>query len=127
MDKDGHVKIKTNMLKELNYLNDWLKSRHPKKMSIKAKDLNDEFKIMRNSSSYLKDKMEQHLYDKASIFKKTIDNKIDNIKVFDNFIKIVRPEFKDNTVVMKFIDETVKLHNDYNNDLEKARNIIAKL
>jgi hypothetical protein len=30
-------------------------------------------------------------------------------------------------VVMKFIDETVKLHNDYNNDLEKARNIIAKL
>jgi hypothetical protein len=127
MDKDGHVKIKTNMLKELNYLNDWLKSRHPKKMSIKAKDLNDEFKIMKNSSSYLKDKMEQHLYDKASIFKKTIDNKIDNIKVFDNFIKIVRPEFKDNTVVMKFIDETVKLHNDYNNDLEKARNIIAKL
>lgn len=127
MDKDGHVKIKTNMLKELNYLNDWLKSRHPKKMSIKAKDLNDEFKIMKNSSSYLKDKMEQHLYDKASIFKKTIDNKIDNIKVFDNFIKIVRPEFKDNIVVMKFIDETVKLHNDYNNDLEKARNIIAKL
>jgi len=127
MDKDGHVKIKTNMLKELNYLNDWLKSRHPKKMSIKAKDLNDEFKIMRNSSSYLKDKMEQHPYEKASIFKKTIDTKIDNIKVFDNFIKIVRPEFKDNMVVMKFIDETVKLHNDYNNDLEKARNIIAKL
>lgn len=127
MDKDGHIKIKTNMLKELNYLNDWLKSRHPKKMSIKAKDLNDEFKIMKNSSSYLKDKMEQHLYDKALILKKTIDNKIDNIKVFDNFIKIVRPEFKDNMVVMKFIDETVKLHNDYNNDLEKARNIIAKL
>jgi hypothetical protein len=71
--------------------------------------------------------MEQHLYDKASIFKKTIDNKIDNIKVFDNFIKIVKPEFKDNMVVMKFIDETVKLHNDYNNDLENARNIIAKL
>ena len=127
MDKDGEIKIKTNMLKELNYLNDWLKSRNPKKMSIKAKDLNDEFKIIKKSSSYLKDKMEQHLYDKASIFKKTIDNKIDNIKVFDNFIKIVRPEFKDNTVVMKFIDETVKLHNDYNNDLEKARNIIAKL
>lgn len=127
MDKNGHIKIKTNMLKELNYLNDWLKARHPKKMSIKAKDLNDEFKIMKNSSSYLKDKMEQHLYDKASILKKTIDNKIDNIKVFDNFIKIVRPEFKDNMVVMKYIDETVKLHNDYNNDLEKARNIIAKL
>ena len=126
MDKDGHIKIKTNMLKELNYLNDWLKSRHPKKMSIKAKDLNEEFKIMKKSS-YLKDKMEQHLYDKALILKKTIDNKIDNIKVFDNFIKIVRPEFKDNMVVMKFIDETVKLHNDYNNDLEKARNIIAKL
>ncbi len=126
MDKDGHIKIKTNMLKELNYLNDWLKSRHPKKMSIKAKDLNEEFKIMKKSS-YLKDKMEQHLYDKASIFKKTIDNKIDNIKVFDNFIKIVKPEFKDNMVVMKFIDETVKLHNDYNNDLENARNIIAKL
>ncbi len=48
MDKDGHIKIKTNMLKELNYLNDWLKSRHPKKMSIKAKDLNEEFKIMKN-------------------------------------------------------------------------------
>ena len=127
MDKDGEIKIKTNMLKELNYLNDWLKSRNPKKMSIKAKDLNDEFKIIKKSSSYLKDKMEQHLYDKASIFKKTIDNKIDNIKVFDNFIKIVRPEFKDNIVVMKFIDETVKLHNDYNNDLEHARNIIAKL
>ena len=47
MDKDGHIKIKTNMLKELNYLNDWLKSRHPKKMSIKAKDLNEEFKIMK--------------------------------------------------------------------------------
>lgn len=89
-------------------------------MSIKAKDLNEEFKIMKkSSSSYLKDKMEEHLYDKASIFKKTIDN----IKVFDNFIKIVKPEFKNNTVAMKFIDETVKLHN----DLENAKNIIAKL
>jgi hypothetical protein len=127
MDKDGAIKLRTNMLKELNYLNDWLKSRNPKKMSIKAKDLNEEFKVMKNSSSYLKDKMEQHLYDKATIFKKTIDNKIDNTKVFDNFIKIVRPEFKDNTVAMKFIDETVKLHTNYNNDLENARNIIAKL
>ncbi len=65
MDKDGIIKIKTNMLKELNYLNNWLKSRHPKKMSIKAKDLNEELKIIKSSSSYLKDKMEQHLYDKA--------------------------------------------------------------
>lgn len=127
MDKDGAIKLRTNMLKEVNYLNDWLKSRHPKKMSIKAKDLNEEFKVMKNSSSYLKDKMEQHLYDKATILKKTIDNKIDNTKVFDNFIKIVRPEFKDNIVAMKFIDETVKLHNNYNNDLENARTIIAKL
>ena len=42
MDKDGAIKLRTNMLKEVNYLNDWLKSRNPKKMSIKAKDLNEE-------------------------------------------------------------------------------------
>ncbi len=64
---------------------------------------------------------------KLNILNKTIDSKIDNIKVFDNFIKIIKPEFKDNMVVMKFIDETVKLHNDYNNDLQKAKKIIAKL
>jgi len=40
-DYDGQIKIKTNMIKELNYLNNWLKLRHPRKMSIKAKDLND--------------------------------------------------------------------------------------
>lgn len=128
--KDDYIyltKVHLNLLKELNYLNDWLKSRNPKKMTSKVQDLMEEFKLIKKADQPLKSKMEHHLKDKTAIIKDAIDRKLDDIIVFDNFIKIVKSDFKGNDVVGKHIEETVKLHDVYNNDLRKAKELIDKL
>jgi|688.fasta_scaffold01580_27 hypothetical protein len=128
MTEDNIIKTKTYILKELNYLNNWLKFRNPKKITIRANDLFDEYKLLKSSdSSVLREKVGEHLLNKVSMLKKIIDDKIDNINVFNDFIKIVKKEFNDNSVIMKNIDETVKLHKQYINDLEKGKDIIAKI
>lgn len=122
------IKTKTYILKELNYLNNWLKFRNPKKITIRANDLFEEYKLLKSSdSSSLREQFGENLLDNISGLKKIIDEKIKNISVFNNFIKIVKKEFNDNSVIMKNIDETVKLHKQYINDLEKGKDIIAKI
>ena len=128
--KNGSInlsKAQLHLIKELNYLNNWLKSRNPKKMTSRVQDLMDEVKILKDTNQPLKSKMEQHLKDKAEIIKDAIERKLDDIVVFDNFIKIIKPDFRDNSVVMKFIEDTVKHHDIYTSDLRKARELIAKL
>jgi len=125
MSEDNIIKTKTYILKELNYLNNWLKFRNPKKITIRANDLLDEYKLLKSSN--LKDKVGEHLLNKVSMLKKIINDKIENINVFNDFIKIVKKEFNDNSVIMKNIEETIKLHKQYINDLEKGKYIIAKI
>lgn len=120
-------KIQINLLKELNYLNNWLKDRNNKKLTNRALDLLEEKKLIKNTSQQIKDKLEQHIIDKANILGETIDRKINNMSVFNNFIKIIKPEFKGNDLIMKHIDETIKYHNIYQSDLKKAKDIINKI
>jgi len=120
-------KIQINLLKELNYLNNWLKDRNNKKLTNRAIDLLQEKKLIKNTSQQIKDKLEQHIIDKANILGETIDRKINNMSVFNNFIKIIKPEFKGNDLIMKHIDETIKYHNIYQSDLKKAKDIINKI
>lgn len=120
-------KIQINLLKELNYLNNWLKDRNNKKLTNRAIDLLQEKKLIKNTSQQIKDKLEQHIIDKANILGETIDRKINNMSVFNNFIKIIKPEFKGNDLIMKHIDETIKYHNVYQSDLKKAKDIINKI
>jgi Mlc titration factor MtfA (ptsG expression regulator) len=120
-------KIQINLLKELNYLNNWLKDRNNKKLTNRAIDLLQEKKLIKNTSQQIKDKLEQHIIDKANILGEIIDRKINNMSVFNNFIKIIKPEFKGNDLIMKHIDETIKYHNIYQSDLKKAKDIINKI
>ncbi len=53
MSEDNIIKTKTYMLKELNYLNNWLKFRNPKKITIRANDLLDEYKLLKSSILHL--------------------------------------------------------------------------
>jgi hypothetical protein len=119
--------IKINILKELNYLNHWLKSRNPKKMTLRVNDLLDEAKLIKTSSHHLKPSLQQHLYDKANYINDTIHQKLENTKVIDNFIKIIKPDFKDNNQVLKSIDDVKKMHDVYYKDLIKAKDLIAKI
>lgn len=120
-------KVQLSQLKELNYLNNWLKMRNPKKMTTRVQDLIDEIKIIKNSGEPIKVKMEQHLKDKTEIIKDAIERKLDDLIVFDNFIKIIKPNFKENSVIMKHINDTIKHHDIYSNDLRKAKELIEKI
>ena len=119
--------IKINILKELNYLNHWLKSRNPKKMTLRVNDLLDEAKLIKTSLHHLKSYLQQHLYDKANYINDKIDKKLENTKVVDNFIKIIKPDFKDNNQVLKNIDDVKKMHDVYYKDLVKAKDLIATI
>lgn len=120
-------KVQLTLLKELDYLNNWLKMRNPKKMTTRVQDLIDEIKVIKNSGEPIKAKMEQHLKDKTEIIKDAIERKLDDLIVFDNFIKIIKPDFKENSVIMKHINDTIKHHDIYSNDLRKAKELIAKI
>ena len=129
-NKDNNIKIskiQVNLLRELNYLNNWLKDRNAKKLTNRANDLLYELKIIKNSSPQLRDKLEQHIKDKANILGDTINTKVNNIGVFNNFIKIIKSEFKGNDLIIKHIDDTIKYHNIYQSDLKKAKDIINKI
>jgi len=120
-------KIKFYYLKELNFLNQWLKSRNPKKMTLRVNDLIEEVKIFKTAPNYIKPTLQQHILKKADFIKKTIDNKIENVKAIDNFLKIIKTDFKDNNAILKNIEETKKMHDSYYNDLKKANDLIAKI
>jgi len=126
-DKSHINRIHINYLRELNYLNDWLKYRNPKKMTNRATELIDENKFIKLAPDDIKDKLGEHLNEKVEIIKEAIDRKLYNKIVFDNFIKMIKPEFKDNNTIIKQIDETIKLHDQFYNDLKKAKSIIAKI
>ena len=77
--KDDYIyltKVHLNLLKELNYLNDWLKSRNPKKMTSRVQDLMEEFKLIKKADQPLKSKMEHHLKDKNCYYKRCYRQKI---------------------------------------------------